>query len=191
MSLILPPFQVPSASAKALWSRWHSQQLEQMNKFHHALLRTAQDSGGLAVHFHNCDDAASNDLYFAAVHSSEPEAWIRDRGYCGNHNTQHTVQWLATTVFTMAFISTLFKTTSLLAMGTHLYRFVLYVPTFVQEPDRVVFKAGVPSLEETTFAATLQDSGCVEFVVSLQTSRLTLEPISVAPLILSRRNIQE
>ena len=164
MSMILPPFHLPSSSARALWSRWYSKQLEQMNKFHQALLRTAQNSGGLTVHFHNCDDAASNDLFFAAVHSSEPDAWIRDRGYCGNHNTQHSVQWLVTTVFTMAFISTLFKTTTFLAMGTHLYRIVLYVPTFVQQPDRVVFKAGVPSLEETTFAATLQDSLCVEII---------------------------
>ena len=108
------------------------------------------------MHFHNSDDASSNDLYFAAVHSSEPDAWIKDRGYCGNHNTQHTVQWLVSTLFTMAFASTLFKATSFLCMGTHLYRFVQYVPTFVEKPGRVVFRAGAPTRAETTFAATLQ-----------------------------------
>ena len=157
MSLVLPPFRVPSTSAQALWNRWHSKDLEHLNALQRALLRTAQDSGGLAVHFHNMDDAASNDLHFAAVHSSEPDACIKDRGYCGNHNTQHTVQWLVTTVFTMAFVSTLFKATSFLSMGTHLYRFVQYVPTFVETPGRVVFRAGAPTRAETTFAETLQD----------------------------------
>ena len=183
MSLILPPFNIPSSSARALWGRWHSKPMGQMNNFHRALLRTAQNSGGLAVHFHNCDDASSNDLFFAAEHSSEPDAWIRDRGYCGNHNTQHTVQWLVTTVFTMTFISTLFRTTTFLAMGTHIYRFVLHVPAFVQQPDRVVFKTGIPSPEETTYAATIQDPVGDKFGGSLQTFRRTLAAFPVLPLI--------
>ena len=113
--------------------------------------------GGLDMYCHICADASASGLYFAAVHSSEPDACIKDRGYCGNHNTQHTVQWLVTTIFTMAFVSTLFKATSFLSMGTHLYRFVQYVPTFVETHGRVVFRAGAPTRAETTLAETLQD----------------------------------
>ena len=129
--------------ASALWNRFVDlPTLEPLRIFVFCVHLINHESGGLAVNFHNNDDASFNDLYHVLVCETGPSHEANDRGLCMNHTGQKTLVWLVTDVFTMGWMSQVYNLVSYLRMGNNMTQLKDYALTLFRERQNLSIRSG-------------------------------------------------
>ena len=157
LEFIPPPFKLASPGARNLWSVLrHHPTMEKLIDFKRALLQRARFGADV---FHS-DDASGNDLLHAADTADERSRghrWGIMRNLCLDHKAHHCLLVPVAGVFSLKYVSSLFRCSVFFGMSTYQLRCVFSLPTVLRADGRVqVTREPVPR-SDRSYAEQLTD----------------------------------
>ncbi len=148
----IPPFCMTSNSSKNLWKylRGHEWMLDIL-QLKDAILTAAAKDSGLTMDLFLNDNASGNDKLFAAGERIDPASWCRFQLLCQNHQNHICLMSIFACQLTLTFFGTLYGLATFCRMGVHMMMFCISVGGFLEQPDVVVVRPGVPFDEDISF----------------------------------------